>query len=1091
MYPLILVYKLQLEAEFIIPMKLLLLLAFTALCLAANATTYYVAANGNDANNGTSPSTPWRTVNKLNSRSFSPGDIILFRRGDMWREQLNLVYSGAAGNPITYGAYGTGTDPIFNAADIITGWTHSSGNIWSIKNPNATPSRAMVIVDDVIYTEAVTMNELDATEEYFINSGTLYIWSATDPNKRKTEVSKRNYGIFGDAYKKVHHINFEHLQARYAGTAGLALYGMEGKQFPGYCIVDNCTFYANRQFGCVAYDGHSNDIFRNSKATYGGNGFYSWLSDDLTISNCSTANNIKHPKMPNFTDGHGYGAYRGDNWIVENCVSDNDDDAIHTDAGSTPSGAIIRYNKVFNAKPGSSGIGVGSLSAGATIKIYYNLIVNASGEGFSTYTENEGTIQFYNNTIYLDKNSGDAGLLYLIYGKNFDFRNNVFMRGGGTFKSLYGVINSGLPKSDYNLFHQADPAASPYKFFYNGAYYRSVKDWSAATGLDKNSIDADPKFKNVTSDWSLQAGSPCIDKGVDVGLTKDINGNPIIGAPDIGAFEFGGTTPEPNKAPVAKAGNDVTLTLPDNSTTLNGGTSSDGDGSIASYVWSRVNGPTTFSLAKPNEASTLLNNLVEGTYVFRLTVKDDDGSAASDEVKIVVNPEPAKPDSVAPEPDTPDPVTPEPVAPEPVTPEPDNPDPVTPDPVTPEPVAPDPVTPEPDNPDPVTPDPVTPEPDTPDPVTPEPNKAPVAKAGNDVTLTLPNNSTTLNGNASSDADGSIARYAWSRVSGPSTFSLAKPNEASTRLNNLVQGTYVFRLTVKDDDGSSASDEVKIVVNPVPNRAPVARAGADKEITLPLDSALLNGNSSTDPDGKIVSYAWSRQSGPSSFSLSKPASGTTIANELVEGTYVFRLTIKDDDGSSSTDDITITVNPKPNETPTANAGSDRIVILPSDSVMLDGSASDDPDGTLHFYNWERAGAAPGPEGSSTGPYFSLNSLNAGTYTFVLTVRDNKGASDTDTMHITVINKFQRFGTVALYPNPAHDVLNVVVNSDEQESVVFNIYDANGNKITSEIEREKTKGFYTTSINVADLAQGVYVLETITSMRNRILKKFIRM
>src|SRR5688572_33102254 len=80
------------------------------------------------------------------------------------------------------------------------------------------------------------------------------------------------------------------------------------------------------------------------------------------------------------------------------------------------------------------------------------------------------------------------------------------------------------------------------------------------------------------------------------------------------------------------------------------------------------------------------------------------------------------------------------------------------------------------------------------------NQAPAANAGNNIILTLPTNSTTLTGNGT-DGDGTIASYAWSRVSGPATFALGSANAATTTLNNLVQGTYVFRLTVTDNDRS--------------------------------------------------------------------------------------------------------------------------------------------------------------------------------------------------------------------------------------------------------------------------------------------------
>ena len=62
------------------------------------STTYYVdASNGNDSNSGTSQSTAWKTISKVNSMSFQPGDQILFKRGEQWREKLQIPSSGASG----------------------------------------------------------------------------------------------------------------------------------------------------------------------------------------------------------------------------------------------------------------------------------------------------------------------------------------------------------------------------------------------------------------------------------------------------------------------------------------------------------------------------------------------------------------------------------------------------------------------------------------------------------------------------------------------------------------------------------------------------------------------------------------------------------------------------------------------------------------------------------------------------------------------------------------------------------------------------------------------------------------------------------
>ena len=90
------------------------------------------------------------------------------------------------------------------------------------------------------------------------------------------------------------------------------------------------------------------------------------------------------------------------------------------------------------------------------------------------------------------------------------------------------------------------------------------------------------------------------------------------------------------------------------------------------------------------------------------------------------------------------------------------------------------------------------------------NQAPTVNAGQDVNLTLPNNSTTLTAKAS-DTDGSIAQYAWTQASGPSTASLANQNTASVKVSNLKEGTYSFKIVVTDDDKATASDQINVVV----------------------------------------------------------------------------------------------------------------------------------------------------------------------------------------------------------------------------------------------------------------------------------------
>lgn len=80
-----------------------------------------------------------------------------------------------------------------------------------------------------------------------------------------------------------------------------------------------------------------------------------------------------------------------------------------------------------------------------------------------------------------------------------------------------------------------------------------------------------------------------------------------------------------------------------------------------------------------------------------------------------------------------------------------------------------------------------------------------------------------------------------------------------------------------------------------NKSPVANAGSDVTITLPRNTVELNGSASHDPDGKVVSYLWEKQSGPSAGRILDADETIAQALDLTAGEYEFRLTINDDKG----------------------------------------------------------------------------------------------------------------------------------------------------------------------------------------------------
>jgi parallel beta-helix repeat protein len=112
-------------------MKNIITIMLLSFSIQANATDYYIAANGSDNNNGTSSATPFKTINKLNTLTLKAGDKILFNRNDVFRGQLTVKQSGTALQPILISDYGTGLLPVICGSENINGFTLYSSNIYS------------------------------------------------------------------------------------------------------------------------------------------------------------------------------------------------------------------------------------------------------------------------------------------------------------------------------------------------------------------------------------------------------------------------------------------------------------------------------------------------------------------------------------------------------------------------------------------------------------------------------------------------------------------------------------------------------------------------------------------------------------------------------------------------------------------------------------------------------------------------------------------------------------------------------------------------------------------------------------------------
>src|SRR5207302_1288250 len=155
---------------------------------------------------------------------------------------------------------------------------------------------------------------------------------------------------------------------------------------------------------------------------------------------------------------------------------------------------------------------------------------------------------------------------------------------------------------------------------------------------------------------------------------------------------------------------------------------------------------------------------------------------------------------------------------------------------------------------------------------------------------LPVNIAPLKGSGT-DADGSIASYNWKKIIGPTSGTIVNPSFAVTSATGLTQGVYKYELTVTDNNGVSTKDTMQVIEN----QLPIAKAGTEIIITLPANSATLNGIG-TDIDGTIASYQWIKISGPATGAISNGILAQASANTLVQGIYQFELTVTDNIGA---------------------------------------------------------------------------------------------------------------------------------------------------------------------------------------------------
>lgn len=318
------------------------------------------------------------------------------------------------------------------------------------------------------------------------------------------------------------------------------------------------------------------------------------------------------------------------------------------------------------------------------------------------------------------------------------------------------------------------------------------------------------------------------------------------------------------------------------------------------------------------------------------------------------------------------------------------------------------------------------------------NRLPVVNAGADQLVSV-GETVQLNGLSSTDIDNDLLEYEWSFVQRPdgSSAELTDPSTGTPSFIVDVTGTYLVRLTVTDDAGGVATDDVLLSVDNVP---PVANAGVDI-VAASGDVVTLDGSGSSDVNGDELSFAWVLIERPAGSSATLTNSAGVRPSFTIDtvGNYTARLIVNDGQYSSSADTVTVFVG---NAIPEANAGPDQI-ILPPQTVFLDGSQSFDLDGDNLQYEWSilstpRFWYRPSLQNANSATP-SFYAYYAGDYVVQLRVNDGSGWSAPDTVVLTTDN---------LAPEADIDLFfgDSVFYTGDEVRLFGSYFDANGDFVT---------------------------------------------
>lgn len=494
---------------------------------AAAGNTYYVDSSlGSDSASGTSEAAAWKTLDKVNSVTFSPGDRILLKAGGVWNNQyLDLKGSGSEGNPITVDRYGTGAKPLIHFGN-----TAVNGEGFGVRLRN------------VSYWEISNLEITSGQQPADMRrSGVLVTGEGTGAGAFR-HIYIRNldiHDIFGTD-RRTGGINFH---ARGANTAPESTW--DG------VLIENNTVINVADTGIQTMT----DAFFNSSWVHKFDAFRNVVIRGNVVEKIHRDGILVRAGVSPLIE------YNKTKSIGEACdvniavVSYLDNIAVVAAQWAYyTTGAVFQYNEASDTRMLDGDGQPWDFDIEVHDSIYqYNYSYNNEGGTLLVMNNTDNNIFRYN--ISQDDLDGNGAFHLVNGGGNLHVYNNIIYRSGTQNRALTHASNTGMAYYRNNIFYNAASGQytnSPRMTYDHNSFY----GLNSSVPNDPHKMVGNPGFvapgtaagRESADGYMLAPSSPLINAGAVIAGNggQDYFGNTLYnGVPDIGVFEYQGTVPQP------------------------------------------------------------------------------------------------------------------------------------------------------------------------------------------------------------------------------------------------------------------------------------------------------------------------------------------------------------------------------------------------------------------------------------------------------------------------------------------------------------------------------------------------------------------